>query len=161
MDKVWYKTKDVAQYFNVSPGTVLNWVRKFEVPYSVNANGHYYFQEDQLKQFSEIKQHMQENMENNKKTTNVASHIAINRLDEVEEKIEILEKLIANKADEIIGFQLMEQRREVRELNKKLEKIEARLDDLESEREEGGDRKKKQKESSKKDKHFLAGIFSV
>ncbi|WP_240375546.1 helix-turn-helix domain-containing protein [Bacillus piscicola] len=161
MDKVWYKTKEVAERFEVSPGTVLKWTKKYEIPYTINKSGHYFFAEDQLEAFQGIADQGNNTMENNldRKEQPISTQVMLNRLENTEEKLKMLEKMMTNKADDIIGFQMLEQRQEIRRINKRLQQIEERLEAFEEQSQKAADEGRDK--ASKKEKHFLASIFSV
>lgn len=142
------KTRDVANELGVSPSTVLNWVKKYDIPYELNQHGHYQFTQEQLVQFREIHKKRGEREEP------VSSQYVEERLAKMEEKIKILESMIGNKADDIVTFQLVEHRKTVREIESRLKKIEAHMKQWEK-------RQLKEVQEPPKEKPFLANLFSL
>ncbi|MFB4163373.1 helix-turn-helix domain-containing protein [Alteribacillus sp. JSM 102045] len=155
-----YKTKDVADLLDVSKGTVLKWVKKYDVPCSVNQYGHYCFDEKHLALFLDIKEKNRQVVSAaQKKEPPVSTYVLTDKITNMEENIKILERMVSNKADEVVSYQLMEHRKEVRSLNKQLQKIEERLDRLE-------DQKQTLENTEfsahyKRDKRVLASLFSA
>ncbi|WP_158735376.1 helix-turn-helix domain-containing protein [Alteribacillus sp. YIM 98480] len=155
-----YKTKDVADQLNVSAGTVLKWVKKHDIPYSVNQYGHYCFEEKHLPLFNEIKeQNRQLVSTSTKKEPPVTTNVLTEKITDMEDKIKILERLVSSKADDIVSFQLMEHRKEVRSVSKQLQKIEDRLYKLEDKKETWA--MTELPKQTKKDKRVLTSILSA
>ncbi|MDQ0299396.1 chromosome-anchoring protein RacA [Salibacterium salarium] len=151
-----YKTKEVAQKLHVSPATILKWVKKHDIPYSVNLYGHYCFKEETMSMFYTIKK---ENQKNNPSDLNhkevVSSQYVMDRLATTEEKVQILERMIGNKADDIVTFQLVEHRKKVEKLNKRIQKLEEKLDNLQPKEE----KKSELEKDTKKSRRLIPSLF--
>ncbi|WP_157049762.1 hypothetical protein [Thalassobacillus sp. C254] len=72
-------------------------------------------------------------------------------------RIEQLEEIIETKADEVVSYQLLKHRQELEEVERKIGKIEERLIEIKMKEIEPQD----ENGPSKKEKGFLAGLFSV
>ncbi|SFP43015.1 chromosome-anchoring protein RacA [Salibacterium halotolerans] len=123
------KTKDIARRLEVSSSTVLNWVKKYNIPYTVNANGHYCFEEDTVLQFLSIKKQQQQDVSHTaeKSGGTVNRDVMLERLAQAEENVQLLERMIMNKADDIVTFQIVEQRKKIEALTKKMDRLEKQI----------------------------------
>ena len=146
------KTKEVAKALGVSPSTVLNWVKKYHNSDELNENGHYLFTETELSQLRDIQN---EKAAKPKEEPPVSAQYVEERLAKMEEKIKILEAIVSNKADDIVTFQLVEHRKTVRDIQSRLQKIEAQMVKWESEKSTNKEAKQP------KEKPFLANLFSL
>ncbi|SDH06204.1 chromosome-anchoring protein RacA [Alteribacillus persepolensis] len=155
-----YKTKDVANTFHVTTGTVLKWVKKHDIPFSVNQYGHYCFEEKHLSLFEDIKNQNQKHYtpQAERKET-VSAQQLTDKMAGLEEKIKIVERMVSNKADDIVSFQLREHRKEVQDINKRLRKIEERLYKIEETSK--GWKEEAAGSTGKKDKRRIANLLSV
>ncbi|MFD2704481.1 hypothetical protein [Salibacterium lacus] len=130
MTEQYCKTKDIALRLEISPATVLKWVKKYHIPYTVNASGHYCFSEDTVPEFLKIKnQHQQDGYHASEHSEHISRTVMLERLAQTEENVQILERMIMNKADDIVTFQMMEQRRRIEALMKKMDKLEKQMEE--------------------------------
>ncbi|SFL71758.1 hypothetical protein [Salibacterium qingdaonense] len=156
MTEQYCKTKDIALRLQISPATVLKWVKKYRIPYTVNASGHYCFAEDTVPEFLKIKnQHQQEGSRAVENSEHVSRSVMLDRLAQTEENVQILERMIMNKADDIVTFQMVEQRRKIEALTKKMDKLEKQME------EQGRAPRRKQEEAAGMpySNHPPAGLF--
>ncbi|RSL33423.1 helix-turn-helix domain-containing protein [Salibacterium salarium] len=154
-----YKTKEVAQRLHVSPATILKWVKKHDIPYSINSYGHYCFEEETMSMFYTIKKENQKLVYPDAGQSDVvSSQLAIDRLAATEEKVQMIERMVVNKADDIVTFQLVEHRKTVEKLNKRIQKLEAEVDKLQVQDQGLTSEFEKDKEI-KKNKRFIPSLF--
>ncbi|MGY4690066.1 hypothetical protein [Salibacterium sp. K-3] len=125
MEKQTMKTRDIAARLQVSPATVLKWSKNYRIPYTENQYGHYCFDEDSMARFLEIKEKHQHTA--SAAGSNVSTSVMLERLAQAEENVQVLERMIMNKADDIVTFQMVEQRKKIEVLTKRLDKLEKQM----------------------------------
>ncbi|MFZ4452322.1 excisionase family DNA-binding protein [Salibacterium aidingense] len=160
MTEQWLKTKDIANQLNVSPATVLKWVKKHHIPYTENGYGHYCFKEETVADFFEIKRENQKLYARERESGETVSSAAVmDRLAETENKLHMLERMIVNKADDIVTFQLVEHRKKVEALSKQLDKMEQKVQRMEEQYQYQQTPPKAPNKQTKKARNLLASLF--
>ncbi|QFT88126.1 Chromosome-anchoring protein RacA [Bacillus sp. THAF10] len=132
------KTHEVAKELGMAPRTVRKWVKKYEIPCTKNDYGHYVYDEEAIA--------LLETMKGSSETAGTMEMVEIEEETEIEEsltrgpsqtgkeikalteRIMRTEQLLHQKADEVVSYQLLQQRKEIEELTKKVEMLEQKLD---------------------------------
>jgi chromosome-anchoring protein RacA len=133
------KTKTVSEELGVNPTTVQRWVRHFNIQCDKNEHGHYLFRNEDLEQLREIKEQLDKGLLMSdiqiKSADNNFTAIKNNNLEDkfvrLDRAIDALEKKIEEKADAVVSYQMLQHASELEELIKKMEQMEARLQDIE------------------------------
>ncbi|MFB5661718.1 hypothetical protein [Alteribacillus sp. HJP-4] len=149
------KTKDIANELQIAPATVLNWAKKYKVPHTKNQQGHFCFSMESFEYFKQLSGSQKEDILEERE--NAASNEVIYRLEQLEENLKMLERMISNKADEIVSFQVFEHRSD-------LEQLQLRLDSIEKSLEEQKNTSllaEQAEKIEKKPRRLLANIFSI
>ncbi|MGJ9381996.1 helix-turn-helix domain-containing protein [Salipaludibacillus sp. CF4.18] len=145
MEKRMWKTKEIAEEFGVNPSTVQRWVKYFQLPYTSTSQGH--FEMDQ-KTFQKLK-HIHLDTKTGKKLRDISftntslsepsilkgRMVSANQLDERFERLGIqldhLDRKLQTKADEVVEYQVLQQRKEINELNDLVVQLTERLTSME------------------------------
>ncbi|WP_078381705.1 MerR family transcriptional regulator [Sutcliffiella halmapala] len=129
------KTHEVARELGMAPRTIRKWVKKYKIPCSRNDYGHYVYDQkaitllETLKASSEVAgtlevyEHVLKNKEaalNNTHSTDSKEH----QMEKLIERMNRAEQLLDQKADEVVSYQLLQQRKEIEDLNRRIEKLE-------------------------------------
>ncbi|MBB6177649.1 chromosome-anchoring protein RacA [Anoxybacillus tengchongensis] len=114
------KTSAVAKRLGVSTKTVQRWVKKYNIPCTKNEAGHYVFTNEAIEQLEKYKflgidEEEKEHAE----------------WEEVEQRLNELERKIDQKADDVVSFQLLQHRREIEEMLQYIQQLEQRIAHLE------------------------------
>ena len=128
------KTNEIADEIGVSPRTVRDWVKRYKIPCIKNEFGHYVYDEVAVKRIIGIsgkvtipnlaeKKSLKKNLKEN--------GTDMSQLEKVLERLVTIEKQLDQKADDVVSYQLLQQRREIEELTKKVETLELSLLHLE------------------------------
>lgn len=170
------RTKEIADEFGVNPSTIQRWIKHFQLRCEINNNGHFELNEATYEKLK----HVHQETKNGKKMKDVVllghcftserhqskKMVPSQRLDEKIEQLIILvdqlDRNIQTKADEVVEYQVLNQRKEINELNEIIHHLSQRLKVLEKEIPE----KNLKQESSETEriplkKRRLAGIFSL
>ncbi|MFA9556194.1 MerR family transcriptional regulator [Evansella sp. AB-rgal1] len=166
------KTKDVAEMLGVSQKTVRRWIKLFQLPCEVNEVGHYIIKEHEFRQLKTIHDdikngrsidEMKRNKQRGKYENMVSSQELNDKFNNLLFQIDLLDRKIQTKAEDIIEIQTLQHRREIDEITDSLEKFNQRLSTLEQTLNKKADNllpiHTKQHEPVKKRK--LASIFSL
>jgi chromosome-anchoring protein RacA len=134
------KTKTVSEELGVNPTTVQRWVRHFNIQCDKNEHGHYLFKQDDIEQLREIKAQLDngllmsdiqiQSFQTSEKSVELPTHFE-EKFERLNAAIEALEKKIEEKADAVVSYQMLQHASELEDLIKKMENMEARLQDLE------------------------------
>ncbi|ASA97958.1 MULTISPECIES: MerR family transcriptional regulator [Anoxybacillus] len=114
------KTSAVAKRLGVSTKTVQRWVKKYNIPCKKNETGHYVFTNEAVEQLEKYKFLGIEEEEK--------EHVD---WEEVEQRLNELERKIDQKADDVVSFQLLQHRREIEDMLQYIQRLEQRIVDLE------------------------------
>ncbi|KGA99096.1 chromosome-anchoring protein racA [Alkalihalobacillus alcalophilus ATCC 27647 = CGMCC 1.3604] len=141
-----FKTKEVSEELSVNPTTVQRWVKYFALPCETNEHGHYFFTAEQV----ELLQSIKSQLNNGKKLRDVEIQIEgamiatktdkpriatdeyEQKLEQVLERVMDLEQRLSQKADEVVSYQLLKHRAEIEDMVKMLNRLETRLESMES-----------------------------
>lgn len=134
------KTKTVSEELGVNPTTVQRWVRHFNIQCDKNEHGHYLFKQEDIEQLKEIKSQLDngllmsdiqiQSIQTTDKSLELPTQFE-EKFSRLNAAIEALEKKIEEKADAVVSYQMLQHASELEELIKKMENMEARLQDLE------------------------------
>jgi chromosome-anchoring protein RacA len=134
------KTKTVSEELGVNPTTVQRWVRHFNIQCDKNEHGHYLFKQEDIEQLREIKAQLDngllmsdiqiQSFQTSEKSVELPTQFE-DKFDRLNEAIRALEKKVEEKADAVVSYQMLQHASELEELIKKMENMEARLQDLE------------------------------
>lgn len=134
------KTKTVSEELGVNPTTVQRWVRHFNIQCDKNEHGHYLFKQEDIEQLREIKAQLDngllmsdiqiQSFHTSEKSVELPTQFE-EKFDRLNEAIRALEKKVEEKADAVVSYQMLQHASELEELIKKMENMEARLQDLE------------------------------
>ncbi|MBH0174344.1 MerR family transcriptional regulator [Fictibacillus sp. 23RED33] len=140
MEMVLMKTKTVSEELGVNPTTVQRWVRHFNIQCDKNEHGHYLFKQDDIDQLKEIKAQLDngllmsdiqvQSMHSTEQSMELPTQFE-DKFNRLNKAIEALEKKVEEKADGVVSYQMLQHATELEELIKKMENMEARLQDLE------------------------------
>ncbi|MGD6872018.1 MerR family transcriptional regulator [Sutcliffiella horikoshii] len=140
------KTHEVAKELGMAPRTVRKWVQKYEIPCRKNDYGHYVYDEEALARLetlkasgevagamdvafgTDIKEVQVENMSARNEDGKALEH----RLQTLTERVSRTERMVQQKADEVVSYQLLQQRKEIEELTKKVDRLEKMLDQMQT-----------------------------
>lgn len=140
------KTKDVSRILGVDPTTVQRWVKHFKIKALTNEQGHYVFKEEDVKVLKEIKQQLNagkrmkdvrlygsrfEHVEKRSENEQVPVWKHYEKIDSLFERVLMLENKLEGKADGVVTYQLLKHRSELNEMNEIIEKMKAKLEDVE------------------------------
>lgn len=133
-------TTAVAKVLKVSPRTIYRWVKQLGLEMERNDLGHYVFTEEDIEQLKHVQDQinkgsiLQDVTVNAKKGRKGVIKATVN--DEMTEKylakLEILEKKINQKADDVVSYQLLQHRREIEDLQYEVSKLNERIEILET-----------------------------
>ncbi|AZB40924.1 MerR family transcriptional regulator [Bacillus sp. FJAT-42376] len=136
-------TAAVAKELGVSTKTVQRWVKQLGLPMERNELGHYHFREEDLDTLKSVREQLQNGvlLQDIKAETIPASepdtpapssppNDADARVAELESRLTLMEQKLNHKADAVVSYQLLQHRREMEELNRKIQKIEQTIDIL-------------------------------
>jgi chromosome-anchoring protein RacA len=134
------KTKTVSEELGVNPTTVQRWVRHFNIQCDKNEHGHYLFKQEDIEQLREIKVQLDngllmsdiqiQSFQTSEKSVELPTQFE-EKFDRLNAAIRALEKKVEEKADAVVSYQMLQHASELEELIKKMENMEARLQDLE------------------------------
>lgn len=139
-------TSALAKILDVSPKTIRRWIQLFDMQLTKNENGHYVFNDDDVKTFSDIKEKIRngittkeimQNMKHDpeKMPAKVPESESSNRIEErfneIFQQLKAQEKKINAKADEVVSYQILVHRKEIDELQSKIQQLEQKLNHIE------------------------------
>lgn len=138
-------TTTVAKKLGVSTKRIHKWIKHFNLSCKKNENGHYTFDDADFALLSTICEQMKQGVPLTEMKISIprkgirkvmASTITDEQYTRLLERIERNERKIEEKASEVVSYQLLQQRREIEELNEKIFKLEEKVQSLSLEREE-------------------------
>jgi chromosome-anchoring protein RacA len=110
------KTSDVSNILGVSVRTIQRWVKSGKLKPKTSVNNSYTFTQDEITKF--INKNKINVCEDFKQIKHEESNIRT-----LENKLELLELRLDNKADDVVFVQLINQRREIEDLEKKYDEL--------------------------------------
>lgn len=143
-------TAEFAKKLGVSTKSVRKWIKNFEIPCKKNEYGHYVFEEIDLPLFEEIRNQVKSGVPFDKiklsppeprkgtarKMVQASEKTLSDKLNTIMERIKENERRIEEKASDVVSYQLLQHRKEIDELQKRMQKMEAYIEQLEREKEE-------------------------
>lgn len=151
------KTKTVAEVLRVAPKTVQTWVRKYQIPVQTNDRGHYLYDHKAIDRLQSVKstQMPEENEGFVERETKPPYEEAEKRMDDILRRLDHLEQMIEQKADEVVSFQLLKHRQELDEVQSSLAVMDDNLKHLQNDKVES----QRKLEGPKKERGKLANMF--
>ena len=133
-------TSAVAKLLNVSHSTIQRWVTQLNMEVERNQLGHYQFSDDDIDLLRKIQDQLNEGVVLQKVTisekkirkASVKQHTEPEKEDQLIERISRLEKSVKTKADDVVSYQLLQHRSEMEDMQKLVNKLEARIEALET-----------------------------
>ncbi|KAB2334719.1 MerR family transcriptional regulator [Cytobacillus depressus] len=135
-------TSAVAKLLGVSPSTIQRWVRQLGLQMERNELGHYLFKEGDIELLKQVQDQLSKGIilqdvtvhegKTRKGTLKTIVSIDDNVTEKLLEKIEMLEKKLNGKADDVVSYQLLQHRREIEELQAEVKSLTERIEKLES-----------------------------
>jgi len=130
-------TTDAAKKIGVSPKTVQRWIKQLNLPMERNELGHYMFSDEDITLLKEVHNQIKQGVPMQQvivktKRKESAKNAGETVSNELLKKIADLEQMIYSKADDVVSYQLLVQRKEIEELTGRIEKLERKIKELES-----------------------------
>ncbi|MED1438907.1 chromosome-anchoring protein RacA [Aeribacillus composti] len=130
-------TTDAAKKIGVSPKTVQRWIKQLNLPMERNELGHYMFSDEDIALLKEVHNQIKQGVPMQQvivktKRKESAKNAGETVSNELLKKIADLEQMIYSKADDVVSYQLLVQRKEIEELTGRIEKLERKIKELES-----------------------------
>ncbi|WP_449538083.1 MerR family transcriptional regulator [Ferdinandcohnia sp. Marseille-Q9671] len=143
-------TAEFAKKLGVSTKTVRKWIKNLNIPCTKNEYGHYVFEDTDLPLFEEIRNQVRSGVPTEKVDLNtqqprkgtVRKMVQVNdktlseKLNKMMDRIKENERRIEEKASDVVSYQLLQHRKEIDELQKRVQTLEAYIQRLEDEKEE-------------------------
>jgi len=133
-------TTTVAKLLKVSPSTIQRWVKQLDLDMERNELGHFIFTEEDVELLKSIQKQINQGL--------VLQEVAVSkkqsrkgtiitppdneRLKDILAKMDVLEKLINQKADEVVSYQLLQHRQEIEELQNEVARLAEQLNKFQS-----------------------------
>ncbi|WP_028391649.1 MerR family transcriptional regulator [Bacillus cihuensis] len=161
----------VANELGISQSTVKRWVTVCNMEIERNSHGHYLFTDENIQQLKQIQQQLNEGFVlhqvalGEKKTRKgtilpmVQSPENQNVIEKLLISVQELERRLDDKADGVASYQLLQHRREIEDLNKKIESMANRIEVLETGRNNENERSTFDIDGSKKKRHIFQFLF--
>ncbi|MFC0470239.1 chromosome-anchoring protein RacA [Halalkalibacter kiskunsagensis] len=136
------KTKEVSEQLGVNPTTVQRWAKYFGLVCETNEHGHYLFTTEHVNVMKEVQDQLQQgkrmrdiqltgyepNMQQEKNTqTMVQSAVYEEKLEEVMNRVQELDRKLSQKADDVVSYQLLKHRTELDDMMSLIKSLEERL----------------------------------
>ncbi|WP_047971310.1 MerR family transcriptional regulator [Bacillus sp. LL01] len=134
------KTHEVAKELGMAPRTIRKWVQKHNIPCSKNDYGHYVYDAEAIARLETLKTNSEvagtlevyESEVNYAQDEQKGNRMLEHQVKALTERVSRTEQLVQQKADEVVSYQLLQQRKEIEELTKKLAMMEGVLDQFQS-----------------------------
>lgn len=141
-------TAELAHQVGISTKTVRRWMREYSIPCQKNEYGHYVFSEEDLAHYCSIRDliksgiptdEIKKKMKQPRKGTIRAMQMKNSRpveemVTELLQRIEQNERRIESKASDVVSYQLLQHRKELDELQKKVQQLESYIKELENDK---------------------------
>ncbi|QGQ48360.1 MerR family transcriptional regulator [Metabacillus sediminilitoris] len=139
-------TADVTKLLGVSRRTLMRWVQQLDMQLEKNELGHYQFSNEDVERLKQIQSQSQppqtqsqpvsqavQTVQGSRKGTLKNVEVVENPLEEsLIKRMEELERALRSKADDVVSYQMLQHRREIEELTKKIALLEQKIEDLEN-----------------------------
>ncbi len=143
-------TAQFAKKLGVSTKTVRKWIKIFHLQCSKNEYGHYVFEETDFPLFEGIRNQVKSGVPSDKielstpaprkgtarKMVQASDKTLSEKLNAIMDRIKENERQIQEKASDVVSYQLLQHRKEIDELQKRMQKMEDYIEQLEREKEE-------------------------
>jgi chromosome-anchoring protein RacA len=141
-----WKTHEVAKELGMAPRTIRKWVKKYKIPCHKNDYGHYVYDAEAFSHLETLKASLEAagtldvyeeslqykvNVQKAPVKETVSKPLQ-HRIESLLERMNRTERMIDQKADEVVSYQLLQQRKEIEELNKKVDMLEMIVEELQS-----------------------------
>ncbi|MBD8071354.1 MerR family transcriptional regulator [Bacillus sp. PS06] len=139
-------TAALASKVGVSSKTIRRWIKYFDIPCKKNEHGHFVFDETDYSFFCQIRDQVKQGIPKSeidimpprkgKRRQAMATQTEQSlqqQFSKLLERVEQNEKAIEQKASEVVSYQLLQHRREIDELLKRVETLETYVHELENE----------------------------
>lgn len=171
-------SSEVAKLLGVSVSTIQRWVKQLELPMERNDRGHYFFKDEDIEMLKNIQEQLQNGVlihdiapvktRNNPRKGAIKTIENDKAIEKLAVRVKELEAGLNNKADSVVSYQLLQHRREIDELSKKVEDLSSQMEKLQAEL--SGIRKSEQAEKplvmdngkvKRKKKNFVSSLFGL
>ncbi len=127
-------TGAVSKLLGVSSSTVQRWVKHLGLEMERNEFGHFLYSQEDVETLKEFKEQIQKGIPIQhirvRKPTRRGSVKFQQKQSSLIDKVNKLERSIENKADSVVTYQLLQHRREIEELQGKIEQLTNQVDEL-------------------------------
>lgn len=127
-------TGAVSKLLGVSSSTVQRWVKHLGLEMERNEFGHFLYSQEDVETLKEFKEQIQSGIPIQhiqvRKPTRRGSVKFLQKQSSLVDKVNKLERSIENKADSVVTYQLLQHRREIEELQGKIEQLTNQVDEL-------------------------------
>lgn len=130
-------TAAVAKSLGVSRRTLMRWVEQLNLELAKNELGHYQFSDADIKKLKQIQENTdtvlpQQKEQQSRKAIVMTKTVDEDKMVELTNRIEQVEQSLQRKADDVVSYQLLQHRKEMEELIGTINKLEHRIEELES-----------------------------
>ncbi|TSB46959.1 chromosome-anchoring protein RacA [Alkalicoccobacillus porphyridii] len=145
------KTKDISDQLGVNPTTVQRWTKYFDIECRQNELGHHVYSKEQARLFMFISQQLKSgkkmkeielsqleklNQPLPKQTPAISTNEYEQKLHEMMDHLKEIDVKLAQKADEVVSYQLLKHRAEIDDMTTLLKRLENRLIRMEAQQHE-------------------------
>ncbi len=132
-------TSEVAKLLGVSPSTIKRWVKQLELPMDRNERGHYQFNNEVIEFLKANQEKINNSLHLNEVAAasekNIRSGVILQpgkdpNLEKLRTKIVDLERILDEKADSVISYQLLQHRREIEDLQNLVSTLSTQISQL-------------------------------
>lgn len=124
-------TSAVAKMLGVSPSTIQRWVKQANLQMERTELGHYQFSPESIEVLKEIKKQLNNgillqdlNLKGRKvRKAEVVTKAKDERYEELERRIDWLERKLERKADEVVAYQILQHRRELEDIQLEVKRL--------------------------------------
>lgn len=171
------KTKVVSEELGVNPTTIQRWVKYFNIPCERNEHGHYLFRDKDIMQLKYIKRQLNLGLpmsqielgqaSQKRETNNVSPEQQVTvaelvqKFDSMFSRLEDVEVQLEKKAADVVSVQILQHRREIDSLHKKIEKLEKEMEQLKAAKKEAEIIPFKPKDKNVPKRRWLASLLSI
>jgi len=134
-------TSALANRLGVSTKTIRRWIKNYDLTINRNEHGHYVFSEEDYQLFCSIRDQLKNGTSSNEveirqvRKGNIrfmnGQPPQLHQLTSLVDRIERNEEKIDQKADDVVSYQILQHRKEIDDLNQRLEKLESYIQNLE------------------------------
>lgn len=129
------KTHEVAKVLGMAPRTIRKWVQKYKIPCSKNDYGHYVYNQEAISLLEALKAGSEVSgtlelyeyplqITEITSSNNQSNEPKDQKIDLLYDRISRVERSLDQKADEVVSYQLLQQRKEIEDLTKRVGELE-------------------------------------